>query len=458
MEENDVINSKTVNTREIILDILIEVLENEQYSHIVISSALKKYQYLSKQDRAFIDRVSQGTIEKMISIDYIIGLYSTVKVKRLKPVIRNILRMAVYQIVYMESVKEFAICNEAVKLAGKRGFSSLKGFVNGILRNILRDKDNIPKPDREKDEEYYLSVLYSMPMWIITKWKKTYSYEQIEAMLKAFDKEKKTTIRCNLNVNSLAELKKKLDNENVSYSEAPYVPYGLNIDDYNYLEDMDSFLEGSFSIQDVSSMLVGMVAAPKKGAYVVDVCAAPGGKTLHIAELLDDTGYVEARDVSKNKVELIRENIERCKLNNATALVKDALIEDEADYEKADILIADLPCSGLGIMGRKGDIRYNMSEEKQEELVKLQRNILSVVNQYVKVGGHLIYSTCTINEDENINNVRWFTKKYGFVLESIDDYIPEELHSETTKEGYIQLLPGVHKCDGFFIARLRRIK
>ncbi|MBR6697298.1 MAG: 16S rRNA (cytosine(967)-C(5))-methyltransferase RsmB [Lachnospiraceae bacterium] len=458
MEEEDVTNAGAVNTRAIVLDILTEVLENEQYGHLVINSALKKYQYLSKQDRAFIDRVSQGTIEKKITIDYIINLYSSVLVKKMKPVIRNIIRMSVYQIVFMDGIKDYAVCDEAVKLAKKRGFAQLKGFVNGVLRNISRQKENIEYPNSKANMLQYLSVKYSIPQWIIISWQNEYSDAEIEDMLKAFEEKRPTTIRCNKMLNSLDELKKKLDKEGIKYEPAAYIPYALNIYDYNYLEELECFEEGAFQIQDVSSMLVGLVASPKKGDTVIDVCAAPGGKTVHIADLLEDTGYVEARDILPNKVLLIKENISRNKLNNAMAVVKDALVLDEEAIEKADIVLADLPCSGLGILGRKPDIKYNMTPEKQEDLVKLQRSMLEIVCQYVKIGGHLIYSTCTINQKENIENIRWFADNYGFEFESLDNVLPKELHSKTTAKGYIQLLPGKHNCDGFFIAKLKRIK
>ncbi|MBQ8729938.1 MAG: 16S rRNA (cytosine(967)-C(5))-methyltransferase RsmB, partial [Lachnospiraceae bacterium] len=361
-------NAGAVNTRAVVLDILTEVLENEQYGHLIINSALKKYQYLSKQDRAFIDRVAQGTIEKKITIDYIINLYSSVLVKKMKPVIRNIIRMSVYQIVFMDGIKDYAVCDEAVKLAKKRGFAQLKGFVNGVLRNISRQKENIEYPNSKDNMLQYLSVKYSIPQWIIISWQNEYSDADIEDMLKAFEEKRPTTIRCNKMLNSLDELKKKLDKEGIKYEPAAYIPYALNIYDYNYLEELECFEEGAFQIQDVSSMLVGLVASPKKGDTVIDVCAAPGGKTVHIADLLEDTGYVEARDILPNKVLLIKENISRNKLNNAMAVVKDALVLDEEAIEKADIVLADLPCSGLGILGRKPDIKYNMTPEKQEDV------------------------------------------------------------------------------------------
>ena len=448
---------KSVNTRAVVLDILIEVNENGEYSHIVINNALKKYQYLEKKDRAFISRLARGTIERQITIDYILDEFSSVAVKRMKPVMRNILRMSVYQIVYMDSVPDNAAVDEAVKLVHRRGLFNLSGFANGVLRNVVRSYDTLVYPGKEVNIVRHLSVKYSMPEWIVKKWLMDYGEEQTEIMLKASLDADDTTIRVNTNRISPTELIEDLAHENVVAKEAPYLPCALKISGYNYLDTVKSFEDGLFQIQDVSSMLVGLVANPKKDNYIIDVCAAPGGKSLHLSELLGQTGYVEARDISEYKVSLIRENIERMQANNVSARVMDALNHDELSVDKADIVIADLPCSGLGVIGKKKDIKYKVTEERQMELVKLQREILSVIHDYVKPGGYLIYSTCTVNNGENIDNVRWFTRNFKFVLESISNELPLELRSDTTDEGFLALYPGVHKCDGFFIAKLKRI-
>ena len=195
-------------------------------------------------------------------------------------------------------------------------------------------------------------------------------------------------------------------------------------------------------------MLVAEVAAPKWGDYCIDVCAAPGGKSLHLADKLEGSGFVEARDITESKVKLMQDNIERTALINMNAVVADATVFLPASEEKADILLADVPCSGLGVIGRKPDIRYKMTEKKQEDIVKLQRQILDTVWKYVKVGGTLVYSTCTIGAEENQYNLKWFLDNYPFKLESIDPYLPEELQGKTTRAGYLQLLPGIHESDG----------
>lgn len=429
----------SVNTRELIMEILLSVTRDGEYSHIVLRNVLEKYQFLTKQDRAFITRVTEGTLERMIEIDYIINQFSKVKVNKMKPVIRTIIRSAVYQMKYMDGVPNSAVCNEAVKLAEKKGFVNLKGFVNGVLRNIARNLENLTYPDR-KNTVRWLSVTYSMPEWIVKQWLSVYDEQTVEKMLQDFLTEKPTTIRCNLNQISKEALILKLKNEGVQVEEHHLLPYALFISGYDYLGALQSFCDGDFQVQDVSSMLVAEWADPKEGDCVVDVCAAPGGKALHLADKLGGTGYVEARDLSDYKVGLIEENIHRTGVQNIRAVRWDATILDENMVGKADIVIADLPCSGLGVLGKKTDLKYKMTEEKEEELISLQREILDVVQSYVKPGGKLLYSTCTVHRGENEENAAWFVKR----------------HPHFTLRQEKQMLPGTDSCDGFYIALFTR--
>lgn len=443
-------------TRELVLGILLEVTRDGEYSHIALRNVLNKYQYLDKKERAFITRVTEGTLERMIELDYIINQFSKVKVNKMKPVIRCIMRSAVYQLKYMDSVPNSAVCNEAVKLAIKKGFVNLKGFVNGVLRNIERNLENISYPDRSNLKEY-LSVKYSMPEWILEQFLAAYGEEKTEQILEGFLAEKPITIRCNLDKISKEELTKHLEKEGVHVENHPYLPYALWISSINYLAELESFQNGEFYVQDVSSMMVAQIADPKEGQMVIDVCAAPGGKSLHIAELLKGTGHVEARDLTAYKVNMIEENIMRSECSNIHAVQWDATQLDEQAIETADIVIADLPCSGLGVLGKKTDLKYKMTKETQEDLVKLQRTMLKNVHQYVKPGGTLVYSTCTIHEEENIGNVHWFLENHKeFELVPIKELVCEELQESIVEEGTLQFLPGVHKCDGFFIAKFRR--
>ena len=444
-----------VNTRELILGILLEVNKEGQYSHLVIRSTLEKYQYLEKQERAFITRVCEGTLEYKIRLDYILNQFSTVPAEKMKPVIRELLRSSVYQILYMDSVPDSAVCNEAVKLARKKGFYNLTGFVNGVLRKIAREYGSIRFPGKDQPEEY-LSVIYSMPKWLVQRFLEQYGFEKTEKMLESFLKEKPTTIRIREYLVDKKAVLESLERQQVTVEKAPYIENAYYLKNYDYLPALEAFRMGTVQVQDVSSMLVGDIADPNEGDYVIDLCAAPGGKTLCIADKLKGTGRVDARDISRSKTDLIRENAIRQSFLNVVVTEKDASQLDSDSLEKADILIADVPCSGLGVMGRKTDIKYKMNPAKIQELAGLQRLILEQASTYVKPGGTLIYSTCTITNEENLDNVKWFTEHFPYELESLEPYLCKELQSETTSKGYLQLLPGVHQCDGFFIARMKR--
>ena len=420
-----------LENREIVLGVLTEVLDKGNFVHLVLNQALSKYQYLEKPDRAFITRVTEGTLEYLLQIDYIINSYSKTKTEKMKPLIRNILRMSVYQLLYMDRVPDSAVCNEAVKLAIHHHFQGLKGFVNGVLRTIARNKE-----DLDLSSPY---LRYSLPQWMYSMWEKDWGKENAEKIAESFLKERPVWVRCNFNLASKEEILASLKAQQATAKPVEGFEAMLALSDYDYLESLEAFQKGWIQVQDVSSMQVALTAAPKEGDICLDVCAAPGGKSLHLAELLHGTGLVEARDLTDYKVELIQDNIDRSELTNIRAVCHDATVLDESWIGKADIVLADLPCSGLGVLNKKNDLKYRMTPEQQQELVELQHRILDTVWQYVKPGGKLIYSTCTVHKAENVETVDWFLKTHPFLLK---------------KE--IIMLPGVDKYDGFFIAGMER--
>lgn len=445
-----------MNTRELIVEILLEILEKEKYSHLVIRDVLQKYDYLDSRDKAFVKRVADGCVEWKIKIDYIINQFSKVKVERQKPLIRTILRMSVYQLMFMDSIPDSAVCNEAAKLCKKRGFQNLCGFVNGVLRNIARNKDEIAYPDREKNIVDFFSVEYSMPTWIVEKFLEEQGEEITEKILAGFMEIEPVTIRMNEDTDEerVESLIQEWKSCRAQVRKHPYLSYAYCLSGIDGIRHLPGFEDGLYTVQDVSSMLVCEAAGLKKGDKVIDVCAAPGGKAIHAAQKVGKEGSVSARDLTEYKASYIEENIERMKIENCEVLIWDAREVRKEDIETADVVIADLPCSGLGVMGKKKDIRYRVSEEGLYSLVKLQREILNTVHQYVKPGGILLYSTCTINKQENEDNVKWLTENYPFETESLSAYLPDAL--KAGEDGVMQLLPGIHETDGFFIARLRK--
>ncbi|RJW51511.1 16S rRNA (cytosine(967)-C(5))-methyltransferase RsmB [Clostridiales bacterium TF09-2AC] len=438
-----------MENRGIVLDILSEVLDKGSFVHLVLNQALQKYQYLDKSDRAFITRVTEGTLEYLLQIDHIINKYSKTKTDKMKPLIRNLLRMSVYQILYMDRVPDSAVCNEAVKLAVKRRFTGLKGFVNGVLRTISREKASLVFDSP--------SLAYSIPQWMYDMWEKEYGSAKAEMIAASFLEDRPTWVRCNLSRALREAILKSLDSQGVMVKELDCLPSVLAISGYDYMEGLECFQNGWIQVQDATSAFVGELADPKEGDYIIDVCAAPGGKSLHLADKMKGTGMVEARDLSYQKTALIEENVARSGAANIKAVVWDALVPDEDAREKADIVIADLPCSGLGIIGKKPDIKYNMTMDKMRELSRLQRDILSVVWQYVKPGGTLVYSTCTIDPMENEGNAMWLSENFPLEPVDLSGRLGEDFDEPSLKDGRIQFLPGIHPFDGFFISVFRRV-
>lgn len=446
-----------MNIREVVLDILLELSSQNEYSNILISRVLEKYNDLDGKEKAFIKRVSEGTLERRIQIDYVLDQFSTVPVKKMKPLIRELMRMSCYQILFMENIPDAAVCNEAVKLAKKRKFQSLQGYVNGVLRAIVRGKEQIIYPDRQTAYHDYLSVCYSMPPWLVEHFCDAYGDERCELILQSFLQPDAVSIRFQetLDDRERERLIKVWEQEGVEVRKSTYLPYAVEIEKADGIGNLAGYEEGAFAVQDVSSMLVVEAAGIKAGDTVIDVCAAPGGKTLHAAAKLAGTGQVIACDVTPYKVGKIEENRDRLHMTNVSVKVRDARITDEELVGQADVLLADVPCSGLGVIGKKQDIKYRVTPESLQQVIALQQEIVGNVVQYLKPDGIMMYSTCTMNPAENEEMVRRICDKYDMEQVSMAPYMPETLKEEADK-GYIQLLPGVHKTDGFFLAKLRK--
>lgn len=435
------------NTREIASAAVYSILEEEGQSHVVLRETLNRYPELSSRDRHFIQYLVQGTIENLLLLDAKLNQVSKTPVKKMKPWIRTILRTGAYQILFMEKVPASAACNEAVKLAEKRRFYGLKGFVNGVLRAIVREP-SLPEEN--------LALRYSMPDWLVDRWKQVYGAETTEAMLKAFQRPTRRSVRWNLSLASKEQIQKSLEGQGVKIEPLPYGLAGCFLSDFERIDALDAFQKGWIQVQDISSILAGQAAAPKKGSRILDLCAAPGGKSLHLADLLEGTGQVIACDLTPKKTALIEENKRRTGCSNLKIEVSDARIfrtEWEASF---DLVMADLPCSGLGTIGHKPEIKYRVTPESIHSLASLQREILTASWRYLKPGGTLIYSTCTVDPEENIENFHWLLESLPLEPVSLLDTLSDGPKEESRKEGWLQLLPGTHGGDGFFISKCRR--
>lgn len=446
-----------MNIREVVLDILLELSRQKEYSNILIGAVLEKYDYLDGRQKAFIKHVSEGTIEYRIRIDYILERFSSVPVGKMKPLIRELMRMSCYQILFMDNIPDAAVCNEAVKLAKKRGFRPLQGYVNGVLRAVVREKDNIAYPDRQTSFREYLSVYYSMPLWLTEHFCNAYGEKQCEKILQVFMNRGAVSIRLQetLDRQERDRLIAAWRRAGVTVRENPYLPYAVEVEKTEGVRSLEGYEEGAFAVQDVSSMLAAEAADIRDGNTVIDVCAAPGGKALHAAAKLNGTGTVIACDVSRYKTDKIRENRDRLRAGNVTVIERDARVCDPELVGRADVLFVDVPCSGLGVIGKKQDIKYRVTPEAMEQIVILQKEIAGNVIQYLKPDGIMIYSTCTMNPEENEKMTDWICREYDMQTVSMAQNVPDALKEEAEK-GWIQLLPGIHGTDGFFLAKLRR--
>ena len=453
-----------INEREIVLDMFLS-LKDGKPGHIVLKDTLDNYLYLDKASRGFITRLYEGSIEKMIYLDFVINSFSKTPVKKLKPIIKILMEIAVYQIFFMDRVPVSAAINEAVKLAKKRGLAGLSGFVNGVLRNIARNKENITLPDKDKEHIRYLEVKYSMPKEVIEHFMEEYGNAQTEEILEAFEKKQPIVARVNGTRLTREELVKKLTEEDVKVSTDTVFPESLKILELDSLNFLESFENGDFVIQDESSQFIGKIAELPLNAKVLDLCAAPGGKALLMAEK-PEAERITACDISEKKTGLIEENINRLGIKKVITMVNDATVFNKKFEEDFDLVICDLPCSGLGVIGRKRDIKYNITKNKIKELAGLQRNILENAKKYVKKGGYLIFSTCTMSKLENEENLKFISEFTGFSPVDFSDKIKDSvvrykagsrLVSEA-KKGYIRLIPGELGTDGFFISEFKREK
>ncbi len=474
------------------MDTLLALEQEKQYSSQLISGVLDKYDYLEGRDKAFLKRIVEGTIERQLELDYYLDQYASVPVNRMKPFIRCLLRAGVYQLLYMDNVPDSAACNEACKLAARRGFASLKGFVNGVLRTVARNKGRLPLPDEGLEPVKYFSVKYSMPEWLVELWLDEYGKDIAKTLLEGLLRIHPVSLRFRADTPPQwqEEWRRKLLEQGVEVSPSRYLPGCYFLEHGENIRRLPGFSEGRFTVQDVSSAFAVEAAGLRAGDFVVDVCAAPGGKSLLAAE---KGCRVLSRDVSEEKAARIRENAERMRAENIEVQVFDGRQTDAGLLGRADAVLLDVPCSGLGVIGKKRDIKYRVNREGLESLSELQRQIVTASAGYVRPGGTLVYSTCTIRRAENEDMVRFIARELKFVPDPLEGLLPEivltekrrlaELqggvltgHSaETPGEGMergeeeardglteeeraacIQLLPGFMETDGFFIARFRR--
>lgn len=439
-----------MNPREIALKTLLDINRDKAYSNIQLNRLTK----LDPRDQGLVRELVYGVLENKLYIDHIISKASKIKLKKIHPKILEILRLGIYQILFMDKIPNSAAVNESVKLAKKHGHKATVGYVNGVLRSVSRDLDKFTRVDT-KDPIEYLSIRYSHPRWLVERWVEEHGLEFTEGLCKANNQTPSLNIRVNTLLISKEDLKERLEAKGIRIKEGRYALDCLIIEEAHNITELDEFKKGLFTIQDESSMLVAQIMDPREGSLVLDACSAPGGKATHLAQYMNNRGRIICRDIFQHKLKLIEENARRLKIDIIDVESYDALKLDERLVGKVDYVLLDAPCSGLGLIRRKPEIKWNRTLEDIKDLSKLQYDIINVVKSYVKAGGVLLYSTCTIERKENIDLINRFLRENPeFKLLDISDMIKGKENLNTLNEGYIQLYPHIHGTDGFFIVKM----
>ena len=446
----------TVSEREIAVRGLIEILDNDAYGNLALREILGRYEDLSRVQRAFITEVINGCIRHLIQLDYIIDTISSTPTKKMKPLILNIMRVSVYQMKFMDKVPVFAICDEAVKLARKFGYAKLSGFVNGVLRNVYRGLDIFLPPALEEDAIEHMRVKFSCQQWIAEHFVREIGLESTVALLESVSKPPQVTILANTKQIALDDLQEILAKEGIVVNKGKLAKNALILSKTANISALPSFLSGYYHVMDESAAFAVNCVEIAPNSRIIDLCAAPGGKTFAAAYASPDASIL-SHDIHKFKLNLIKLGAKRLGLDNIEVWSGDATKFDVKLASTADLVIVDAPCSGLGTLRRRPDIKLKKTSESIKELADLQRRILAVAWQYVKPGGKLLYSTCTISSAENIDNVNWLLNT--FPLKSVDfsGKVPDVPHFSTARDGYIQILPQYFGTDGFFISVFERV-
>ncbi|MDF9408158.1 16S rRNA (cytosine(967)-C(5))-methyltransferase RsmB [Pelotomaculum isophthalicicum JI] len=446
-----------ISARELALQVLRAVEEDGAYANLALNQVLERYRP-GKLDRAFATELTYGTLRTRNTLDWVLAQFIKKPLKSQTVILRNILRLGVYQLIFMSRVPPSAACNEGAEMARRHGHAGSVKFVNGVLRNVSRQIKEIKFPEMADDPVAHISLRYSHPAWLVEGWLARFGQEETISLCRANNEPAPNTVRTNNLKLTRAELANRLREDGLTVRETAYAPEGLNIEDFFSLNSLTAFKEGLFQIQDESSMLAGRALMPRPGARVLDACGAPGGKTTHLAELMENRGEILAVDIHPHKLALIEENCRRLGINIVKSLAMDAGRLPEQLREWADFILVDAPCTGLGVLRRRPDARWRKEPGQLPGIVRLQSGILKSAARCLKKNGVLVYSTCTITREENFGQIEDFLAcQPDFIPEDLRPYLPVSLDEQgTMHSGYLEILPHRHGMDGFFISRMRK--
>ncbi|MDZ5711605.1 16S rRNA (cytosine(967)-C(5))-methyltransferase RsmB [Jeotgalibacillus haloalkalitolerans] len=435
--------------REAALHILDQIDKNQSYSNLLLNHAIKKFE-ISKKDTGLLTEITYGTIQRKMTLDYYLEPFLK---KKVEGWVRNLLRLSLYQMLYLDRVPERAAIHEAVEIAKKKGHKGISGMVNGVLRSIQRE--GVRSVEEIQDPVIRISIETSHPEWLVKRWTAHFGLEKTKEMCEKNLIAPVQTARVNTSRISRQEALALLEQEGVEASESPIVPSGIRVKKGN-IAHTSAYTDGFITVQDESSMLVAYALAPVPGESVLDMCAAPGGKTTHIAECLNNEGEVLAFDLHEHKIKLIKENADRLKLKNVKGEALDGRkLKERYPDKEFDRILVDAPCSGLGVLRRKPDIKYAKREQDLESLSSIQQELLHSAVNSLKKGGTLVYSTCTVDKEENEGTVKRFLGDHPEMSLTAPEHLPERI-AGLAENNMLQIFPQDFDGDGFFIAVFKK--
>ncbi len=449
-------------SRKLALEILNRVENHNSFLNILISSFFSEYQ-LKEQDKALIQEISYGVTRFKKRLDWIINQFLTNKKKKIPLPIWNILRMGIYQILYLEKIPDYALVYELVELVKHSPYPAFSGMVNAILRNMLRKSDTIEWPDIESDPVKHISVFYSYPEWLVERWITRFGLKTCLAICKNGNRKPDFTLRINPLKISIHKFQEELCKADISFQKSTYLPdMAVILKDYNKINNTLFYHNGWFSIQNESSMLASDFLAPTAGDTVFDMCSGPGGKSTHIAQIMQNKGEIKSFEINKHRLAMVMTEARRLGINIITPILNDSSILNNEYLNMADKILIDAPCSGSGVIRRKPDLKWKKWELKHlHELNILQKELLETASHYLKPGGVLVYATCSMEIEENDDIVLNFIRKHpDFIIQESSQFIKKNsiVSYKTPISEAIQLIPGFsgESVDGFYMVKIKR--
>ena len=451
---------KVETPRDLALRALNDLSRKPGFSASSLDNLFRSRPHLEERDRAFISQLVQGSIRWRARLDWTIRQTSNVSLKKISLPVLNLLRLALYQILFLDRVPESAAVNEAVKQAKKGQPPYVVSFVNAVLRKVCRNKNQIAFPDRRKSPVEYLSVFHSYPEWLVRKWIREWGVDFADALLEAQNRIPTLTVRSNpLKINRGDLIRRLEDESGIVGKPTPYSPQGVQLIDFRGRVDRNkAFQEGLFQVQDEAAQLTSSLLSPAAGRGVLDLCAGYGGKTTHLAELMGDQGKVIALDMNRTRLVSLAANAVRLGVRSTMAVAADASKDLSSLFRvRFDRIVVDAPCSGLGVISRHPDGKWNKKEEDIPRLARLQKTILNSGCSLLRPGGTLLYVTCTLSREENEEVVEaCLAGNKEMVLVDLRDRAPLWARDLIDHQGFLRTFPHLHPMDGFFGALLRK--